>query len=67
MKIISVNIGLPERVFYGKELVTTGIFKSPVSGPIKLEKLNLQGDGQADLKVHGGLNKAVLIIFILSC
>ncbi len=59
MKIISVNIGLPKRVFYGKDLVTTGIFKSPVSGLVKLEKLNLQGDGQADLKVHGGLNKAV--------
>ena len=59
MKIISVNIGIPKRVIYGKEIVTTGIFKSPITGPVKLEKLNLQGDIQADLKVHGGLNKAV--------
>ncbi|HEY6535508.1 MAG TPA: MOSC domain-containing protein [Candidatus Nitrosocosmicus sp.] len=61
MKIISVNISLPKKVIYGKEIVTTGIFKLPIVGPIKLEKLNLEGDKQADLTVHGGINKAVYV------
>ncbi len=41
------------------ESVTTGIFKEPVPGPIMLRKLNFDGDGQADLSVHGGVSKAV--------
>lgn len=44
---------------FQNELVTTGIFKEPVSGRVKLRKLNLDGDKQADLTVHGGADKAI--------
>ena len=61
MKILSVNVGLPRKVlFQGKEVVT-GIFKEPIEGRIKLRKLNLDGDRQADLTVHGGPDKAVYV------
>jgi len=59
MKIISLNVGLPRRVLYRDREVTTGIFKSPVAGPRMLYHLNLDGDRQADLEVHGGRNKAL--------
>src|SRR5215472_4324637 len=59
MKILSVNVGLPREVLSGKDIVTTGIFKEPIEGPVKLRKLNLDGDKQADLTVHGGEDKAV--------
>jgi MOSC domain-containing protein YiiM len=59
MKIRSVNVGLPRNVSFREEIVTTGIFKEPVKGPVKLRKLNLDGDKQADLTVHGGKDKAV--------
>jgi MOSC domain-containing protein YiiM len=61
MKLISINVALPRMVsIHGKE-IETGIFKIPVSGPIAVSKLNLQGDGQADLSVHGGPDKAVYL------
>ncbi|MGC2299610.1 MAG: MOSC domain-containing protein [Acidobacteriaceae bacterium] len=59
MKLISVNTGLPRQVLWRGTSVTTGIFKEPVRGRIALRKLNLEGDGQADLSVHGGPYKAV--------
>jgi MOSC domain-containing protein YiiM len=59
MKILSVNVGLPREVGWQGKLVTTGIFKKPVKTPIILRTLNLDGDGQADLTVHGGVTKAV--------
>ncbi len=59
MKILSVNVGLPREVTWQGKAVTTGIFKEPVSGPVMMRKLNLDGDGQADLTVHGGVSKAV--------
>ena len=59
MKILSVNVGLPREVNWQGKTVTTGIFKDPVKGPVMLRRLNLDGDGQADLTVHGGLSKAV--------
>jgi MOSC domain-containing protein YiiM len=59
MKLLSVNVGLPRKVFFNGQTVTTGIFKNPVKGPIMLRKLNLDGDRQADLTVHGGVDKAV--------
>ena len=61
MKILSVNVGLPREVTWQGKLVTTGIFKEPVNGPIMLRTLNLDGDEQADLAVHGGVNKAVYV------
>jgi MOSC domain-containing protein YiiM len=59
MKLISVNVGLPQEVVWDGGRVATGIFKKPVPGPIRVQRLNLVGDKQADLSVHGGPNKAV--------
>jgi MOSC domain-containing protein YiiM len=59
MNIVSLNVGLPRTVDWNGEPVTTGIFKEPVPGPLMLRALNLDGDGQADLTVHGGVSKAV--------
>src|ERR1700682_6358473 len=59
MKLLSVNVGLPRDVIWKGDSVTTGIFKGPVEGRVRLRTLNLDGDRQADLKVHGGIDKAV--------
>ena len=59
MTLISVNVGRPIEVPHGGKTVTTGIFKQPVQGPVIVGKLNLVGDGQADLVNHGGESKAV--------
>src|SRR5882724_5566637 len=59
MKIVSLNMGLPREVIWHGRSVTTGIFKEPVAGCAALRKLNLNGDRQADLSVHGGEFKAV--------
>ena len=59
MKVISLNVGLPRVVESHGEPVVTGIFKEPVAGPVMLRTLNLDGDRQADLTVHGGISKAV--------
>ncbi|MEK6335466.1 MAG: MOSC domain-containing protein [Acidobacteriota bacterium] len=59
MKLVSLNIGLPRIVESNGEPVTTGIFKEPVPGKVMLRTLNLDGDRQADLSVHGGISKAV--------
>jgi MOSC domain-containing protein YiiM len=59
MKIVSLNVGLPREVVWHGINVTTGIFKQPVEGRIALRELNLDGDRQADLTVHGGAEKAV--------
>jgi MOSC domain-containing protein YiiM len=59
MKILSIQIGLPKEVQYHGKAVSTGIFKEQVSGPVFLRTLNLDGDGQADLTVHGGADKAL--------
>lgn len=58
-KVISLNVGLPRTVYFRGQAVTTGIFKEPIKGRIKLRRLNLDGDKQADLTVHGGPDKAV--------
>jgi len=59
MKLISINVGLPREVIWKGRTVTTGIFKDPVKGRVMVRRLNLDGDQQADLSVHGGLDKAV--------
>ncbi len=61
MHVVSVNVGLPRTVRWKGRDVTTGIFKQPVQGHIPLRRLNLDGDGQADLSVHGGAQKAVYV------
>lgn len=59
MKLISVNVGLPQIVVRNGEPVSTGIFKTPSAARRMLRTLNLDGDRQADLSVHGGVSKAV--------
>ena len=61
MKVLSVNVGLPQLVEYNGEIISTGIFKEPVEGAVEVGELNLTGDGQADLRVHGGYDKAVYV------
>ncbi len=59
MKLISLNVARPRLALYKGATINTGIFKQPVSGPVPLRTLNLDGDRQADLSVHGGPYKAV--------
>jgi MOSC domain-containing protein YiiM len=59
MKLISVKVGLPRVVTLKGDPVSTGIFKEPIAGRLMLRTLNLDGDRQADLSVHGGPSKAV--------
>lgn len=59
MSVLSVNVGLPREVLWRGKPVTTGIWKEPVAGRVPLRRLNLDGDRQADLRVHGGQDKAV--------
>lgn len=58
MRIVSVNTGKPKEVEYRGRKVLTGIFKQAVEGRVRLGRLNLDGDGQADLRVHGGAYRA---------
>jgi MOSC domain-containing protein YiiM len=59
MKVLSLNVGLPREVTWQGKRVTTGIFKEPIHGRVMMGRLNLDGDQQADLTVHGGVSKAV--------
>ncbi|HTT95841.1 MAG TPA: MOSC domain-containing protein [Solirubrobacterales bacterium] len=58
-RLISVNVGLPKVVDSGRRQVETAIWKHPVEGRVKVRGVNLDGDRQADLTVHGGPDKAV--------
>src|SRR3954452_3104580 len=59
MKIVSVNVGLVREVHWKGKSIRTGIFKEPVDGRVMARTLNLDGDRQADLRIHGGPSKAV--------
>ena len=59
MQVTSVNVGLPREVVWKGRTVMTGIFKEAVAGRVAVRRLNLEGDRQADLTVHGGPEKAV--------
>ena len=59
MRLVSLNTGLPREVTWHGRRVLTGIFKQPMDGRVTLRQLNLEGDRQADLTVHGGQHKAV--------
>lgn len=61
MKLLSVNVGLPREVVWKNRVVTTGIFKEPVVGRVNADRLNIEGDRQADLTVHGGVDKAIYV------
>ena len=58
-RVVSVNVGRPQRVEWHGRVVTTAIFKEPVDGPITASGVNLSGDDQADRRVHGGPDKAI--------
>jgi MOSC domain-containing protein YiiM len=59
VRILSLNVGRPQLAVYKGATINTGIFKLPVTGPVAMRTLNLDGDRQADLSVHGGPFKAV--------
>ena len=59
MRVLSVNVGLPREVVWRGKPITTGIYKEPVASRVPLRTLNLDRDRQADLRVHGGPEKAV--------
>lgn len=59
MVIHSVNVGLPRPLDVGRRTVLSGIVKAPVAGRVAVSPTNLDGDAQADLTVHGGVDKAV--------
>src|SRR5437667_6414316 len=61
MKLISVNVGLPREITVGGKTVRTSIWKAPVQGRVHVSTLNLDGDQQSDLSVHGGVDKAVYV------
>jgi len=60
-RLLSVNVGMPRDVAWHDKTVHTGIWKTPVSGPVAARRLNLDGDGQGDLAGHGGEQRAVLV------
>ena len=59
MHVVSLNVGRPRDVEWRGRTVRTSIWKEPVDGPVRVTSLNLEGDAQSDLSVHGGLDKAV--------
>jgi MOSC domain-containing protein YiiM len=59
VKLVSVNVGLPRRVEWRGRQVRTAIWKTPVTGRVRVTRLSLEGDKQSDLRVHGGVDKAV--------
>jgi ferredoxin-NADP reductase/MOSC domain-containing protein YiiM/ferredoxin len=59
--LLSVNVGLPKDVAWQGRTVFTGVFKDPVTGPRRVRKLNIDGDGQGDLAGHGGEQRAVFV------
>ena len=61
MKVVSVNVGLPQDVAWQGRTVRTGVWKTPVTGRILARRLNLDGDGQGDLHGHGGEQRALLV------
>src|SRR2546428_13163340 len=61
MKLLSINVGLPQEIDWRGETVRTSIFKAPVGGRVHVTRLNVEGDRQSDLSVHGGGGQAVVV------
>ena len=61
MKVVSVNVGLPREIEWKGRKVRTSVFKFPVNGRVMARRINLDGDGQADLVGHGGEHRAVMV------
>lgn len=59
VRLLSVQCALARRMRIGERDILTGIDKRPVAGPVAVGRMGLEGDEQADLSVHGGLDKAV--------
>src|SRR3954447_21207835 len=60
-RLVSVNVGMPKDVPWRGKTVHTGIWKTPVVGPVMVRRLNIDGDGQGDLAGHGGEQRAVMV------
>ena len=60
-RLVSVNVGMPTDVAWRGKTVHTGVYKSPVTGPVMVRRLNIDGDGQGDLGGHGGEQRAVMV------
>src|SRR3954464_3517774 len=60
-KLVSVNVGMPTDAAWHGKTVHTGIYKNPVTGPVMVRRLNIDGDGQGDLGGHGGEQRAVMV------
>jgi ferredoxin-NADP reductase/MOSC domain-containing protein YiiM len=60
-RLVSVNVGMPKNVQWRDKVVYTGIWKTPVDGPVMVRRLNIDGDGQGDLGGHGGEQRAVMV------
>ena len=60
-KLVSVNVGMPKDVQWRDKTVYTGIWKTPVEGPVMVHRINIDGDGQGDLAGHGGEQRAVMV------
>ena len=60
-RLVSVNVGMPTDVAWRGKTVHTGVYKSPVAGPVMVRRLNIDGDGQGDLGGHGGEQRAVMV------
>ena len=61
LKVVSLSVGLPREVEWDGDTVLTSIFKEPVDRRLRVSKLNIEGDEQSDLTVHGGVDKAVYV------
>lgn len=59
--LVSVNVGMPKHVQWKNSTIVTGIWKTPVDGPVMVRRLNIDGDGQGDLAGHGGEQRAVMV------
>ena len=60
-RLVSINVGMPQDVPWQGRVVRTAVYKAPVSGPVMVRRLNIDGDGQGDLGGHGGEQRAVLV------
>jgi MOSC domain-containing protein YiiM len=61
MKLVAISVGRPKKVLWRGRSVQTSIFKTPISGRVHVRRLNIEGDEQSDLTVHGGAEKAVYV------
>jgi len=61
MKVLSVHVGSLQEMLRNGKKIQTGIFKQPTEGPIEVKQLGLEGDQQANKKLHGGVYKAICV------